>query len=104
MSSYEFYKSQVHNLENTLYKNPEVKLVFIDDDLGWFPIDTYHPLVKLTKIHGEPVCKIVIWQVVTDSNFIEFSYYIFEDGHGSPDIIIPENLASVCKNWLYNIS
>ncbi len=105
MPSYEFYKSKQSDLEKIIYeKNPVIKLAYIDDDLGWFPIDTSHPFVKFTIMHGPPVCKIVLWSIETDitKDFIEYIYYIFADGTGNG--IVSQELRETCNAWLKQIS
>lgn len=102
--SFETYKAyEPKLLKDVISKFKEVLDVFIDDDLGWFPMShTESPLALALKIHGSPVCKIVIHVKLVSSGkdtcFAEYNNYIFADGYAEG--YIPTKYIEPCNKWL----
>jgi hypothetical protein len=102
--SFETYKTyEPKLLKDVISKFKEVLDVFIDDDLGWFPMSPPEsPLALALKIHGPPVCKIVIHVKLVsnskDTHYAEYANYIFADGYAEG--YIPTKYIEPCNNWL----
>lgn len=106
--TYEFYKTHEQHLQkDACAKFPEIFEVFIDNDLGWFPIwDKDNYLVKAIKEHGVPIAKIIIHIKIKPPRYFDnivedydvYTYFIYTDGYGLGSI--PIKYAELCDIWL----